>query len=296
MQIQKKLVILHIVNGQVCNMKKACLFVLIFVLIFNSACKKEQTKVEQNEVAKLDTIFPQDGKITFAGLQWKVIEKTEAESLNDLFYSSSSNNVFVDKDGRLHLLITKQNDTWMGAYIESSDSFAFGSFFIDLETKVNEIDQNSFVQFSVKREGRNIQGMTEAGINIYGKPIYLEKQYIEYYLYTTEHKFALLKNPVIEENYYKENLKHSIQISADAIGYSTQLDNRNIYWHTVQKGKKVKSENEDEIVYSKTGIPLKIAVGYFLDSFADSPKKDLAEIIIKDIRFNATSTNLAKAR
>lgn len=296
MQIQKMLVILYLVNGQVKKMRKALLVLFIFALIFNSACKKEQVKIEQKEISTSDTIFPKDGKITFAGLQWKVIEKTEAESLNDIFYASSSKNVFVDKDGNLHLMITKQNDTWMGAYIESIDSFAFGKFLINIQTKVKEIDQNSFIQFAVKREGRNIDGMTEAGINIYGKPIYLEKQHIEYYLYTTEHKFVLLKNPIIEENNYKEPLQHSVQIEPDAIGFSTFTENRSLYTHFVQKGKKIKTENEDEIVYSKTGIPMKISVGYFLDSFADNPTKEYAEVIIKDFRFTTASTNLAKAR
>lgn len=274
-------------------MKKYIFYILVFVFVF-AACKKESTQQQTKEETIKDTIiYPVDGWINFSGLRWKVIERKEPTSLNELFYATSSKNVFVDSDGNLHLLITKQDENWAGAYLESSELFDFGEFQFRLLTTQEELDSNSFVQFSVLRQGANFNGMTEAGISMFGKPVYIETQHFEYYLYTTEHKFALVKNPVIDYNYKKEPTIHSIKITEDEIAYSTLIENKNLFNYSVKRNRKISTQFEDELVYSKTGTPLKISLGYYLDNFANSPTRDTAEIIIKDIRYLPISSKLA---
>ncbi|GEM_PF-2211617 len=278
-------------------MKYSICFLLVLLIFVSTACKKDN--VQKQDLNTTDTttiILPQNGIIEFAGLKWKVKEKKEAEGINDLFYATSSKNVFVDNDGCLHLLITKQDEEWAGAELETVDSFDFGNFDFNLLTILNNIDSNTFVQFAVRRSGRNINGMTESGINIYGKPIFIETQHIEYYQYTTSHKFALIKNPIIEKDYKYTPSSHSITIKPDEILYRTQNVDKVLYSYFAKKGNKASLYSEDELVYNPTGVPLKIAVGYYLDNFEEKPLKDTAEIIIKNVTFTPLQPIIAKSK
>jgi len=276
---------------------KLCLL-LAFLIFISISCKKDQ--VQNQNLNKTDSTssitLPQNGIIEFAGLKWKVKEKREAEGINELFYATSINNVFVDNKGYLHLLITKQQDEWAGAELETVDSFDFGNFDFYLLSVQNNIDSNTFAQLAVRRSGRNFNGMTEAGINIYGKPVFIETQHLEYYQYTTSHKFALIKNPVIEKDYKSVPISHSITIKPDELIYKTQTTDKVLYSYSAKKGKKSSLYSEDELVYSPTGVPLKIAIGYYLDSFEEKPLRDTAEIIIKDITFTPLNPIIAKSK
>ncbi|HPU22905.1 MAG TPA: hypothetical protein PL149_01965 [Candidatus Kapabacteria bacterium] len=274
------------------------IFFLLLLMFVASSCKKDNVQKQDLDTADTTTsiILPQNGIIEFAGLKWKVKEKKEAEGINELFYATSSKNVFVDNNGHLHLLVTRQDDEWAGAELETVDSFDFGNFDFALLSAQNTIDSNTFVQFAVRRQGRNYSGMTEAGINIYGKPIFIETQHIEYYQYTTSHKFALIKNPVIDKDYKSNPTTHSITIKPDEIFYKSQSIDKVLSSYSAKKGKKVAMYSEDELVYSPTGAPLKIAIGFFLDNFEEKPKKDTAEIIIKDINFTPLQPVIAKSK
>lgn len=59
------------------------------------------------------------------------------------YFSGSTNNVWVDTDGRLHLRVMEQDGNWQCAEIVSLQSFGYGNYRIFLDTPVVGIDQNA---------------------------------------------------------------------------------------------------------------------------------------------------------
>ena len=82
--------------------------------------------------------------IFFAGTTWTV--KTSGGALwgpGPNVFSDSANNVWIDAQGRLHLVITNENGVWKSAEVISQNSFGYGTYRFTLETPVDGLDPNA---------------------------------------------------------------------------------------------------------------------------------------------------------
>ena len=77
--------------------------------------------------------------IKFSGYEWEV-RQAEKEGPGPNFWKSE--NAFVDKDGRLHLKITKDADHWSCAEITSKRKFPFGRYQFQIEGRIDLLDKN----------------------------------------------------------------------------------------------------------------------------------------------------------
>ncbi len=59
------------------------------------------------------------------------------------YFSDSTNNVWLDAQGQLHLKITNTSNEWQCAEIASARTFGYGSYRFELVSDVNAIDLNS---------------------------------------------------------------------------------------------------------------------------------------------------------
>jgi hypothetical protein len=79
--------------------------------------------------------------ISFSGFTWNV--KTSHGGLagpGPNFFSDSSNNVFVDSNGDLHLKITFDNGMWNCAEVILDRSLGYGRYLFKLDSRVDDLD------------------------------------------------------------------------------------------------------------------------------------------------------------
>jgi hypothetical protein len=76
----------------------------------------------------------------FSGYDWWVKRSTDLVGPGPNFFSDSTNNVWVDDLGQLHLKITSNLDRWECAEIVSDRSFGYGSYRFELVSDVDALD------------------------------------------------------------------------------------------------------------------------------------------------------------
>jgi Glycosyl hydrolases family 16 len=81
--------------------------------------------------------------IVFAGQTWSV--KNSAGALwgpGPNRFSDSTDNVWVDQEGKLHLAITQVGGQWQSAEVISQASFGYGSYRFTIDTPLDALDAN----------------------------------------------------------------------------------------------------------------------------------------------------------
>ena len=81
--------------------------------------------------------------IFFSGYEWRVKIASPAVGPGPNYFSDSSNNVWVDASGRLHLRIAKAGNKWICAEIVSALSLGYGTYRFYLDTPVDNLDPNA---------------------------------------------------------------------------------------------------------------------------------------------------------
>jgi hypothetical protein len=82
-------------------------------------------------------------KIDFCGYTWEV---TNSESNKwapgPNFWSNSDDNVWVDRDGKLHLRITNKNGVWHSAEVVNTQTLGHGTYRFYIEGRPDQLDPN----------------------------------------------------------------------------------------------------------------------------------------------------------
>lgn len=88
------------------------------------------------------TISVAQTTIQFSGYTWTVKTPAGTQGPHNNYWSGK--NVWVDSNGRLHLLIKKNNDNgrWECAEVSSKELFGYGTYQWKLEGPVNALDKN----------------------------------------------------------------------------------------------------------------------------------------------------------
>lgn len=98
---------------------------------------------EAEAVVYADRINPSARQFNFSDYSWWV--KTSAGGLagpGPNYFSDSTNNVWVDAQGSLHLKITYTNNEWQCVEIISDRSFGYGQYRFTVSTPVDSLDAN----------------------------------------------------------------------------------------------------------------------------------------------------------
>lgn len=80
--------------------------------------------------------------IFFSGYDWLVKSESFPVGPGPNLFSDSSDNVWIDGIGRLHLRITKWNGKWLCAEVISEMSFGYGTYRFHLDSPVGNLDPN----------------------------------------------------------------------------------------------------------------------------------------------------------
>ena len=80
--------------------------------------------------------------ITFAGRSWKVKISSSQVGPGPNYFSDSTNNVWVDSSGRLHLRIGKSRNKWYCAEVVLNQTLGYGTYRFYLDSAVDALDPN----------------------------------------------------------------------------------------------------------------------------------------------------------
>ena len=115
---------------------------------YNQPCAEGETSLliatQVEATAYANRVNPAARQFNFSGYGWSV--KTGSGSQvgpGPNYFSDSTNNVWVDAQGLLHLKITYTNNTWQCAEIISDRSFGFGQYRFSVSAPVNNLDPNA---------------------------------------------------------------------------------------------------------------------------------------------------------
>jgi hypothetical protein len=115
---------------------------------FNQPCVTNEfclpAAVVQQSVANaiVTRVSPTVRSFHWSGYDWWVKTSTSPVGPGPNIFSDSTNNVFIDIQGRLHLRITNVGGTWQCAEILSQLTLGYGTYQFDLATPVDGLDPN----------------------------------------------------------------------------------------------------------------------------------------------------------
>jgi len=266
------------------------LFILICLVLISCEERKSEFSEFKNQKDSLEYILPIDGQFEFSGYKWKVIEQKEPQSMFDAMSLSHFQNVYLDNQGRLYLKISKIGDTWYGADVVCDDNLGKGDYIFHLETDCMQIPSYSVLSMGAKLfSNRRHSGLTEAGVRLYGyTPSENNKMnYIEYYTYTTEQKFASIEIPEVRAKSSIEPTLHVVSLQSRAISFATREgfyydQSRYLAEFSAYKGKDIDMDNIDRITFANIGVPLRPFIKYYIDdTIADTTINEAIVIISK---------------
>ena len=81
--------------------------------------------------------------INFSGYHWTVKSRRTPSGPGPNYFSSNEKNVFIDKQGKLHLKITKDGDKYYCAQVNIIKSLGYGRYIFHLDSDVTSIDDNA---------------------------------------------------------------------------------------------------------------------------------------------------------
>lgn len=109
--------------------------VLTLSLLFFSCSGKEEPAAEKDEVMQR--------QFSFSGHDWIAEGSGPSRVSPGLnYFSCAEENVWVDKEGKLHLKITEKNGRWYCASVRLKGSFGFGRYIFHLSSRVDKLDRN----------------------------------------------------------------------------------------------------------------------------------------------------------
>jgi hypothetical protein len=81
--------------------------------------------------------------IMFSGYEW-IAEGSGGRKINpgQNYFSCSEENVWVDKEGNLHLRITKRGDKWYCARVTLKESYSYNRYVFTVASRIDRLDRN----------------------------------------------------------------------------------------------------------------------------------------------------------
>ncbi len=80
--------------------------------------------------------------VSFSGYDWWVKSSAGTVGPGPNFFSDSTNNVWVDAAGQLHVRITNRSNAWQCAELVSARTFGYGSYRFELNSRADKLDPN----------------------------------------------------------------------------------------------------------------------------------------------------------
>ncbi|VBB48567.1 Beta-N-acetylhexosaminidase, family GH20 (modular protein) [uncultured Paludibacter sp.] len=102
----------------------------------------QQQTAGTNNVYKETETKKNERIISFSGYKWAVASSKGKKYGGPFYYSDSNNNVWIDKNGKLHLKITHRNDKWYCAKVTLLKPVTYGKYIFQIDSRIDNFDKN----------------------------------------------------------------------------------------------------------------------------------------------------------
>lgn len=148
--------------------KLVCMFFIYIVTV--------QAKVPENKSSDLpgDTIL-------FSGYEWIVKESFGKHTgPGNNYFSGSKDNVFVDKEGKLHLKVTHRNDKWYCPEVRMVKNLGCGKYSFYLDQLPQQLDKDVVIGLFLydREDSSNFHKEIDIEISQWGKDSSMNTQYV----------------------------------------------------------------------------------------------------------------------
>src|SRR5262249_27558655 len=116
---------------------------------YNQPCVQGSAALPDNVTTQAiasATVYRQDPSqrwIQFSGYDWWVKSSSGPVGPGPNYFSDSTNNVWVDSLGQLHMRITNRAGPWQCAEIVTARTFGYGNYRFELVSSVNDVNLNA---------------------------------------------------------------------------------------------------------------------------------------------------------
>lgn len=132
-------------------MKKLIVVLLLGLALFG--CSQNSDYVSQNSgTAGSPSPVPVglvtgavSGEITWSGYVWETKSYAYQVGPGPNYFSDSIDNLWVDKDGKLHLKITNKNGKWYCPELGTKQSFGYGTYRFYTSSRIDNLNENVVV-------------------------------------------------------------------------------------------------------------------------------------------------------
>ena len=238
--------------------------------------------------------------ITFAGRRWYVRSSTSWTGPGLNVFSSSTNNVWVDSQGMLHLKITKVSGKWQCAEIFSADTVGYGEYTFQLASQADKIDKNAvFGMFTWDNNTFQSDGNSEIDIEFakWGK------SWLSPLLYSVQPTGS---GSYTERNYTnsgfvlnQDNSTHFFKWAPTQVSFNSYYGHGTgtpagswSFYDSSQPRRKIEgSRTSDLIVIPKPGTTTRLHLNLWLndsngDGYGDAPSDGQAvEVVVKSVDY-----------
>jgi len=230
--------------------------------------------------------------ILFSGYKWLVKESNGKQiGPGDNYFSGSGENVYVDKDGKLHLRITNRNDKWLCPEVKLAKSLGRGKYFFYLDPLPQPLDKDVVIGlfFYDREDTSNFHKEVDIEISQWGKDTTVNTQYViqpkeeEAYRFQTDlsvgtkHMIEIKKKKIIFKAFYGttdstdiplEYTNHEVKPDYDFYSPSERICMNVWLYHTSEPS----NLKEFEVIISRF-----VYEPFWLDKFLNIFRKDKEE-------------------
>ncbi len=117
--------------------------IVILVFVISTGITLVSSLSSANEWRVTDVTGSRARTLSFSGYEWSV-KTSDGELAGPVpnYFSDSTDNVWVDGDGKLHLKITRRNEQWYCAEVVSTANFGYGTYRFYSEGRIDQLDRN----------------------------------------------------------------------------------------------------------------------------------------------------------
>ena len=125
------------------------------------------------------TLDDDDRAVEFSGYSWYVKAKPHKAGPGPNYFSDRRENVWVDKDGRLHMRITRKDGRWRCAEVVCTQSLGYGKYTFYIDSYVDRLDPSVVLGlFTWDKDSEFAHREIDIEFSRWGKPEKANAQYV----------------------------------------------------------------------------------------------------------------------
>lgn len=165
------------------NIIPVTIILLVFSFIFSMKAIQPENPIDK---------FYYGDTIKFSGFDWVIKDsKNKLTGPGKNYFSNSTENVWVDSLGKLHLKITQRNEKWYASEVRLTQSLGYGKYIFYLDPLPQELDKDMVIGLFMydAHDTSNFHNELDIEFSKWGEKKNANSQYVIQPYENTPHRF-----------------------------------------------------------------------------------------------------------